>query len=227
MKKFQFIPSVWAKKEHASPSAMKKTLPKWYKDGELSYKNGNEELPGMKACLPFLDVMISGYALTVPVDLYVSKTPEGVLVIEWDKDKHPTNVINERVGRSGETIPRPIGHLKNHLIWNCAWGWKVPRGYSVLVSHPHNRYDLPFTTLSAIVDSDKYFSWGNIPFFIKENFEGTIPAGTPFAQLIPIKRKKWMYVENWFLTKATENQGKLIRTEKALYKKLYRTIKDF
>lgn len=227
MKKFQFIPSAWVEEGNAKPTAIKKSLPQWYKRGEYSFKKDGEEIPGMKACMPFLDVMISGYALTIPVDLHVGRKPDGSLAIEWDREKHHANVVNERVGPSGGTIPRPAGHMNNHLIWNSSWGWKVPRGYSVLVSHPHNRYDLPFTTLSAIVDSDKYFSWGNIPFFLKEGFEGIIPAGTPFAQLIPIKRKKWAFVENWFLTKTTENQGKLLKTQKAVYKKLFRSMKEF
>ena len=227
MKKFQFIPSNWVKKEHAKPTSIKKLLPNWYKIAEYYWKNGKEEVPGLKACLPFLDVMITGYALTTPVDIYIVKNNDGSLNITWDKEKHPLNVINERLGDSGKTIPRPPGHRDNHLIWNCAWGWRVPKGYSVLVTHPHNRYELPFTTLSALVDNDKYFSWGNIPFFIKEDFEGLIPAGTPYAQLMPIKRKKWIYIENWLLTKKAEAQGKSVRAQKAFYKKAYRSIKFF
>jgi hypothetical protein len=32
---------------------------------------------------------------------------------------------------------------------------------------------------------------GNIPFFIKKGFTGTIPAGTPMFQILPIKREDW------------------------------------
>ena len=54
-----------------------------------------------------------------------------------------------------------------------------------------NRYDLPFYTLSGVVDSD---SWG-LPvffsFFVKRNFIGTIPKGTPVMQFFPFKRDSW------------------------------------
>ena len=32
---------------------------------------------------------------------------------------------------------------------------------------------------------------GNVPFFIKSNFEGVIPCGTPMFQIIPFKRENW------------------------------------
>jgi hypothetical protein len=31
----------------------------------------------------------------------------------------------------------------------------------------------------------------NLPFLLKDNFEGLIPKGTPIAQIIPIKRDNW------------------------------------
>jgi hypothetical protein len=31
----------------------------------------------------------------------------------------------------------------------------------------------------------------NFPFFIRKDFEGIIPAGTPIAQAIPFKRTDW------------------------------------
>jgi hypothetical protein len=54
-----------------------------------------------------------------------------------------------------------------------------------------NRYDLPFYTMSGIVESDV---WG-LPvftaFFLKRNFIGIIPKGTPIFQIIPFKRDSW------------------------------------
>ena len=57
--------------------------------------------------------------------------------------------------------------------------------------HPSQRHDLPFFTLTAIVDTDKFPNKLHLPFFIKEGFEGIIEAGTPIAQIIPIKRDVW------------------------------------
>jgi hypothetical protein len=41
------------------------------------------------------------------------------------------------------------------------------------------------------MDSDNFSLGGQIPFFLQKDFTGIIPAGTPIAQLIPIKRDSW------------------------------------
>jgi hypothetical protein len=61
-----------------------------------------------------------------------------------------------------------------------------------LFTHPLNRHDLPFTTLSAIIDGGLIMSGnGDVPFYIKKNFEGIIPQGTPIAQVIPFRQENW------------------------------------
>jgi hypothetical protein len=41
------------------------------------------------------------------------------------------------------------------------------------------------------MDNDKIKLPGSMPFFLREGFSGVIPAGTPFAQIIPFKREDW------------------------------------
>ena len=60
-----------------------------------------------------------------------------------------------------------------------------------MVTHPFNRFDLPFTTTSGLIDSDGWVTAGNIPFFLREGFEGIIEKNTPVAQLFPYKRESW------------------------------------
>ena len=172
-------------------------IPQWYKDGESTYFSDNKINKGLKTCVPFLDSFLSGYLLLTSVNIYVSKNSDGTISINYDDEFQAERMpVVERPKESGSTIPRPAGHIDNHLVWTSNWGWKTPKGYSTIVTHPLNRFDLPFTTLTAIVDSDKFYGPGNIPFFLKEGFEGIIPKGTPFVQLIPIKRKKWAAVFN-------------------------------
>jgi hypothetical protein len=57
--------------------------------------------------------------------------------------------------------------------------------------HPLNQPDLPFYSMSGIVDTDKFHMGGAFPFFIKKGFTGVIPAGTPMYQIIPFQRKEW------------------------------------
>ena len=56
---------------------------------------------------------------------------------------------------------------------------------------PMNRFDLPFLNTTGIVDSDKVHLLGSFPFFIIDGWEGVIPAGTPYLQILPFKREDW------------------------------------
>jgi hypothetical protein len=86
----------------------------------------------------------------------------------------------------------PIGYERNPYKFENKWVMETPPGYSCLITHPLNRFDLPFFTMSGIVDTDQYnFLPVNLPFFLKEGFEGIIPKGTPIAQVIPFKREPW------------------------------------
>ena len=88
-------------------------------------------------------------------------------------------------------LPVPDNCHPIHYGWRMNWFYETPPGYSVLITHPMNRFDLPFYTMSGIVESD---IWG-LPvftaFFLKRNFIGVIPKGTPIFQIIPIKRDSW------------------------------------
>jgi len=225
MRIIKFIPDAGLHKGFKRPAPIKSFIPEWYTHAERYYKTErNEEMPGLKTCAPFLDAMISGYALVTQEDLYVSRDEEGNLKLEWESNEV---FVGERKGLSGHTMPRPAGHEHNHLIWSGRWGWKTPKGYSTLVVHPLNRFDLPFTTMSAIVDTDEYSAWGNIPFFIKKGFEGLIPAGTPYAQIIPIKRDSWTYTQDWVSTEKLVKQAAKTRMGEGVYRKLWRKNKDY
>lgn len=211
------------------PVPAKVHIPAWYKQGESAYidDNGGSN-PGLKACIPYLDSLVSGYVLTTPFDIFVKKDKDGKLAITWNGPDSLSHFVNERPEGLGATMPRPAGHYKNHLVWSGFWGIKTPRGWSLLVTHPLNRFDLPFTTTSGIIDSDMFSASGNIPFFIKEDFIGTIPAGTPIAQLIPIKRSSWKMIANDQSQMNLEHiQGSFVRSGEAVYKKNLWTRKEY
>lgn len=193
MKLYHFIPSNEAWEDNVpNPKLARDVIPDWYKRSEVTYKDESPEgeSNGLKTCSPFLDTLIVGYMLTTWTNIYVKHNDDGSLDVDWDVDAS-SPIIMERDKNSGALMPRPAGHMPNHLVWTPKWGFKSPKGFSTLVTHPLNRWDLPFTTSSGIIDSDKFHGSGNVPFFIKEGFQGTIPIGTPFAQLIPMKREKW------------------------------------
>lgn len=190
-------------------------VPKWYRDGEKyihketglkNPDNPEDRQGGMKSCMPFLDALISGYIQPLSVAIRITKN-NGTDAVEWEyvekmengeyvRINLDFNIVNERFGDLGETIPRPAGHSHNHLAWSGKWGWGLPKGWSALVCHPLNRYDLPFTVMNGIMESDRFQGAGNVPFFIRKDFVGVIEKGTPMFQVIPIKRAKWLgYVQ--------------------------------
>jgi hypothetical protein len=222
----------FSSKEHENlgqPAPAKGFLPKWYQKSEFTFKDEQGvEHPGLKKCVPFLDAMLSGYMLVTPVDIFVSKNKDQSLKISWNSSEVFIDFIAERTKALGEHMPRPAGHYPNHLAFKGFWGFKLPRGWSALVVHPLNRHDLPFTITSGIMDADKYSTSGNIPFFIKEDFVGMIPAGTPFAQLIPIKRATWGSIKNDSgLQYLQYLQGATVRTPGKSYKKLFWVRKKY
>jgi hypothetical protein len=214
------------------PEPTKKSIPEWYRKAESEYDLDGQPSAGLKKCMPYMDTLVSGYLLKTPVNIYVKqiKNKSGVdfsgsgksnISITWDGPSSLQGFIQERPADLGATMPRPAGHHENHLVFQGFWGIKTPRGWSTLMTHPLNRFDLPFTTTSGIVDSDKFFAPGNVPFFIKEGFEGMIPKGTPFLQLIPIKRADWKMVKNnKGLSDMNKIQGQWVRAKGFEYKKI-------
>ena len=197
-KLLKFIPAtliIEKTEENPKPAS----LPDWYKD--LPHHVNNSDKPisvkgirDLKTCAPFRDALLAGYFITLPTDVEVI-IENGEQNLYWN-DFYPHQVIEKR-GRvsdrraQGYSMPVPLGCSDMMLAWRPLFGYETPKNYSVLVCHPLNRFDLPFQTTSGIIDSDMWTLSGNIPFFLKENFEGVIKKGTPIMQVIPIKRDSW------------------------------------
>lgn len=224
---------------HADPKPAKSFIPEWYKNAENKYEDeqGGVQL-GLKTCMPFLDSLSSGYMLTLPIDVYINEEKNELahlfnnsassLNMRWDGPPEFGDFIDERSSKSGSTMPRPAGHYPNHLVFRGYWSIKTPKGFSLLMTHPLNRHDLPFTIASGIIDSDKYFAPGNIPFFVKKGFSGVVPKGTPIAQLIPIKREQWTaYNNDPYLAEKDMIQGLTVRNTDTNYKKKFWQRKAF
>lgn len=170
----------------------------WYK--ELPRFIGNVKNPSkgskdLKLCSPFRDALINGYFIRLPVDVEVIIENE-IPSINWNAQV-PFEIASLRGDIQYENtqaygMPVPMGCSPYMFAWSPFWGVSLPDGYSALVTHPLNRYDLPFTMTNGIMDSDKIRVSGSFPFFLKEGFEGIIPRGTPIAQVFPFRREEWV-----------------------------------
>jgi hypothetical protein len=172
----------------------KNHIPDWYKKipkwaNNKIYEIGKGFNITVKQCMPFLDSLTSGYMIVLPNDLYV-KNNNGSPWIAWNVADYAPNIRSE----PSDLNLVPAGHYPVEFTWQPAVANTVPVGYSILFTHPLNRHDLPFTTLSGIVDGGFFmYPNGSIPFFIKKGFEGIIPQGTPIVQLIPFRQENWVH----------------------------------
>jgi hypothetical protein len=228
----QFYP--WgsgAKASSLPPSPAKNNLADYWKDMPRFHNEGDYEkfkdgtasrsnvFLSMKHCMPYYDAMTCGYHYLLHTDIAVTLDENKVPKLSWDSPMEPAG---DRVLKE---MPVPHGHYQAHFGWQMHWGIQMPEGWSALITHPINRYDLPFTTVSGLADYDVYPLPGNVSFHIKDNFEGLIKAGTPLLSIIPIKREDWNHTINddqgFF-----DNKVELIQEKESVpmshYKKKYR-----
>jgi hypothetical protein len=200
-KKIKFIANKpWLKESSAScPSPIVKTLPDWYTGAEwfvpdpatgkpAEDPNGGGRMPTWKACPAVLDVMGTGYTYKTPCDIQFLEDAAGNIEAR-PLDPQYAQFIQEREPMAQFFHPR--GYHTKHFAWCADWAVELPEGYSALYTHPMNRFELPFLTSSGIVDNDKVHLPGTMPFFFLKGLVGILPAGTPYAQIVPFKREHW------------------------------------
>jgi hypothetical protein len=67
----------------------------------------------------------------------------------------------------------------------------------------------------------------NHPFFIQEEFEGIIPKGTPYMQMIPIKRDSWKSEFAEYDPMLSLSVGKIRQYFMGGYKKMFWQKKEY
>lgn len=168
-------------------------VPQWFKEippeRNLNPFAQGRDASTVKKCTPFLDSLTAGYLITLPQDI-LFKNVDGVKYVSWGLARSFTVVETDQFRRF-DGLPVPQGYDPN--VWRIADFPRIitPKGYSTLFTHPFNRYDLPFLTLSGVVDTDKSHRTTIIAIRIREDFEGVLEQGTPIAQIFPFKRDNW------------------------------------
>jgi hypothetical protein len=170
-------------------------LPDWFKS--LPQKAFSEmmggDVPTIKKCPPVIDAMTSGFLMPLASDLKVENGE-----FSWDRDL-PAGISN--YSRSpidfhdgSQVAGTPFFDEDRFVLkFNNFWTIELPPGYSLLITHPFNRDDLPFATLTGLVDADLYHqTFVHFPARWRDlEFNGVLPKGTPVAQCLPIKREVW------------------------------------
>jgi hypothetical protein len=219
-KKITFIDLDELDIEELKPLPSSKVLPEWYKKQSSYITNDGTKKPNesvgitsstIKKCIPVFDAITSGYIFLTPCDIYVSNK-NGEKYYEWSLidsvDFHPIEQFNEYPGTSGfVALPK----IRNK------WIVRTQKGTSCLFIPPMHRDNI-IEILPGIIDTDSYHNTINFPFKLKDNsFQGLIPRGTPYAQIIPFTRQDW---QSSFSTKNKEYYKKW-------HRKLYTVFFDF
>ena len=175
------------------PVAARDGLPEWLRamPGEALVAELGGEVRTLKHCPPFIDAMRTGFLMPLAADVRVEA---GAFSWDWDL---PADRARPHHALAAQLPPRRAGDLGSplhdpervFLKFNNFWTIALEPGWSLLVVHPINRADLPFQTLTGLVDADRYGD-GLIHFparWLDAGFEGVLARGTPVAQCIPVQ----------------------------------------
>jgi hypothetical protein len=183
----------------AVPQPALKSIPEWYKSIPRNFEMTKEEkekkpmlnsVPQgtIKKCVPVLDALGAGYIYSLPFEVAFDAE-----TLSWGQTSD-IEFISGHDGRQMQGFGVTEDNLPIAFKWRNLNIIKTPPGWSCLFTHPLNRYDLPFTTLSGVVDTDTYQAPVNFPFMLKQGFNGKLDMGTPLVQIIPFKRTEWKSV---------------------------------
>jgi hypothetical protein len=205
-------------------------LPDWLK---AMPQQAFSELTGsaddtIKRCPPVIDAMTSGFLIPLICDVRVEDGE-----FSWDEDLPaggPVGFARAPIGLHdpAQAIGTPLFDPDRFLVkFHNIWTIEAPEGYALLFTHPVNRFDLPFQTLTGQVDSDRFHdAWVNFPAVWRDpDFRGVLPRGTPVAQVFPVKRERWEVAIQAFTdaeARAAEALLADIRLDRGVYRKRFR-----
>lgn len=182
------------------PTPVSVQIPEWYKNQPAVMDNVKEPINGsfpltVKKCQAIFDAMTSGYILKTPCDIFIDTTKEIASIQVPQKLNFVEHVLLS--GHPADQVSHlPFDHeqyVPNILRIHPLWLVGTEPGYSTLFTAPMHSEVSPITAVSAIVDTDAFYSDGHLSFYLKKGFNGIIKRGTPMVQIIPFKREDWTH----------------------------------
>ena len=208
-----------------------KFIPDQYKKMEKLFENKNPHLPSVKACIPFLDAMTSGYIIPFPMDiqfhydpkkneskfLYPQQVPERFLKNHLGVNSHMSNQVPPEMKPTYRGVDEIFKFLN-------PWVITTPPGTSCLFMTPPNRSNA-FELVAGLVDTDTYPLEIHFPFYWlrpqTENY--LLKQGDPMVAVFPFKRQQWKMTasyqkpefETLLLTKIVDNYKRIFWQKKS------------
>ena len=187
--------------------------------------SNKEQNVTVKWCNPFGDALGAGYFIFLENDVQV-RLENNKQIFVWTNGGN--NFISQHTPSQISDELIPDNYSEQPWKFKNFWGIETPAGYSTMFTHPLNRTELPFITLTGVVDTDGYRQPVHFPFIIRKDFEGIIEAGTPIAQIIPFKRESWQSeILDFDADKVAEIEAGFRRKIFRAYKMLYWKRKEY
>jgi len=215
------------------PIAAVRGLPDWFKampQKAISSVSRDAQFT-VKKCPPFIDAMTYGFLMPLVADLRVENG-----AFAWDREvpggaltSYPRSPIDFH--DASQVAGTPFFEDDRFVLkFNNFWTIELPPGYSLLVTHPFNRADLPFVTLTGLIDADLYRdNFIHFPAHWRDaNFNGVLPKGTPVAQCVPIKRETFEPVFEQITGEAAKrlhDTASAVSREQGVYRRQFRAPK--
>jgi hypothetical protein len=177
------------------PKPASEYIPQWYKNAKSYTDSSGKKAPTLdgtpsatiKRCMPLWDLMTAGYIIETPYDIYVRQV-DGKPYFQWGEMQAVAFQSMEQF--QNHPYSRDINYATRIVH---PWSIKTPKGWSILVCEPQHQEPGPLICANGIVDTDEFSMPFNMFFKLRDpKFEGMIPAGTPFIQVIPFKRESWI-----------------------------------
>jgi hypothetical protein len=177
------------------PVPARRGLPDWLKDMPLNAfsVDFDQSVETVKKCPPFIDAMTAGFLMPLACDVQVDK---GRFHWNWTElpAETPSHTPRTPVSMhiSDQVVDTPLFD-DNRLVVKFMnfWTIELEAGFSLLVTHPFNRVDLPFRTLAGLVNADVYKdNYTHFPaVWMDPSFTGVLAKVTPVAQCVPVPRQ--------------------------------------
>jgi hypothetical protein len=212
------------------PVPARRGLPDWLKtmpSEVVSELLAGETVRTLKQCPPVTDALGLGILLPLACDVVVKN---GELSWDWQPPRltdHSASRAPIGVHAPEQARGSPFEPDGLFIKFTNFWTLETPPGWQILFTHPFNRFDLPFQTLTGLVDTDR-FGHGYVHFparWLDPTWEGTIPRGTPVVQAIPVRREVVEVETRAMSTEdlaATNEIQCTLRAETGVYRKRFR-----
>ncbi|MGA2289120.1 hypothetical protein [Bradyrhizobium sp.] len=175
------------------PVPARRALPDWLRamPAKAHSQIHGREIRTVKQCPPFVDAMAYGVSILLPCDVAVER---GAFSWDWDIPEpstsgHPRAPLSFHVAAQLPDTPVARDGLAA-IKFNSFWTIELEPEWSLFATHPVNREDLPFRTVTGLVDADRFHDGGiNFPaLWTRPDFSGVLPRGMPVAQVFAVPR---------------------------------------